>query len=1506
MPRESFRSGRGWFTDKWRIYYTPEIHIWLNNKKTKKEHRPIFFKKVKGIIEDIKMNKRPMRGHVKIISTCEVPIYYMRLENAEGIRILYDYKYRIEVNGKVKFIELFLLAVSNKKNIQDMLERSAEHKVHASSLNRLEWCEDNNEELDLALISSEEFNEFKKKSMTSFSRQSHDQQQNGWSSEKFKKRIERATIYDFRIANQIDPTSLPDDYEIPGVLKLQTHQEKLLRENKKHFLLEGVAGTGKTTILMYRFIEDVKTMFEEGKNVCDFALFVTHNERLRDEVKRHLDLFFPKEQKIIVEKCIRSIAEVFTELIGGEEKCTQQFPPDKKLTRERFHSLFGKKKIDIDLFWEEYRGILRGYNLHGERRLVDKKEYLVEIGRRRGRINKEQRTEFYQLALEIEKVMNNRKELRPSDGGWDDLDKCKYILNSIQNENYEKKLDFIYVDEVQDLTSAELEILLRLLSSNGLQRIAMAGDLSQSIQPSSFTWQALSDLIRSVLKINVCSEDTLLENFRSTPYLVHAANYILSMQGEIEGKVVKNLQRPFSGENTGEPALVFLDEEDELIRCLQNNDLPNAPCPLLVRDEKTKDKLRELFSIENRPFIETIAKFKGLEMKSILLWDPTNGSENHLDLITNPSRGKQALKGEHARSTALLELRYLFVGFTRARYLMGICCPNPKDAYFIKKAITDEDSIIKSATDAFEYFDLDNISIEDYSEFAREYLNAEQYEMAAQSFRNAKDEHAYHYCKAKQHLIDGEISEAIYRLCDSAKLQGRFEKLARELIGEYSSQALNESESENKIRLTALILNHLPESIDKSKKNRMKGELAMVREEWQDAALLFLDAKHQIGFNDALKHIIDPMRKIQLLILAGDMKGATSRFKRHISLIQPSKAILIALNVRNTIDSTFKGEIIGLKKFFSEPDFIWAKKIAGKDRKLLQIISNEEFNIKVKRGSSSSWEEREIFNELLKRKAFETIDKREWLFIKADVEIESCLCQNDLSNALLLLHEKRDDELWFSKHSKNIVNKYDGKMHKIVSVMTDEKIEFDNPPSDDYAQKIVICSWVARCTYITNSKAINLFFPTLIKEMYNLDNRQTSAFAPALLLMLSNSIRKKDISTPIHMIVQATAQLNKTFLRNINMDLLLHVAVWPVLAKNYPLQKIHAANSTFKALKISNNFKEKVLFLSLVNVERTRYLEIMKNICPAIRVRKNVEAHFLHFLNKHPSKADQKLPEEFGIVGFELNDFKICNKNIAWIYYILMKDNYSFLFESLIEQELIDGNTETTITLPENIENSEEINDAGTENEEDEDIEIIEEIEIEGVEDFEVIDEIEIEELQLKSELDEADSEVVDEPYSSETLSQTDNFDLSLEDINALVEEDLIVIPLVSSTVDFHFPDEIIEEILEAPSNINGIESLKRISEFLTSSFSEDVSTNVKILRDAFDDIIDHRTAPIHFKFAVMLAIRGFGGLNYGEDKFHEPLDELSLTRGNLFRNDHMKEIVGTNLSYSQRAFNDL
>ena len=305
--------------NKAQIYMTPEIHIWRNSKKTQKKTKEQFDSKISKIVEDIITLKRPSRGSVKIIPKCQIAVFQIRL-NDRGERILFDYKFELKDDIVIN-VQLYILAVSNKKNIQKMLEYSAQHKVHASSLDNLRWNHQAVEEISLENIHSlEELDSIRLRAKISFNDVMGNDKENEWTEENYWKRIEHATIYDFRLPNFKDPKNFSSDDEIPEILKLQHEQDRILEENNPQLLLEGVAGTGKTTMLLYRFVGNVKAMLEQKNYLPDELsskfLFVTHNKRLRDEVKANLRYFFDEDLTKQVEKCILSVEDALRKICG--------------------------------------------------------------------------------------------------------------------------------------------------------------------------------------------------------------------------------------------------------------------------------------------------------------------------------------------------------------------------------------------------------------------------------------------------------------------------------------------------------------------------------------------------------------------------------------------------------------------------------------------------------------------------------------------------------------------------------------------------------------------------------------------------------------------------------------------------------------------------------------------------------------------------------------------------------------------------------------------------------------------------------------------------------------------------------------------------------------------------------------------------------------------------------------------------------------------------------------
>ena len=916
-----------------RIYLTPEAQIWYNSEEDL-AIRETFVRKIHQLSEDIRQVGYSRIGKAKAISSAGTTLFYLRLTDAQ--RILYHFRY--EGDSIKRKVIIYILSVSNKTNFQNKLLYSAQQKVHASAWDDFNWDLSVGSELNLEECNENDLKELEKQASTQFNKLPESDKTRNFSRERFIRECERSTIYEFRIP-RLEEDGFDFANELPEILKLQQEQNEMLMENKSQFLLEGVAGTGKTTILFYRLVSRLRTIFDDGTFSSDKCVFVTHNSRLRDQVRKLLSYFFAKDELEKAKKCIRTVNEEMMRIIKDSKR---EFPIENKLTRDRFKSILRSRKVDLDLFWEEYRGVLRGYNLHGEKRILSKEKYIEEIGRRRGQIKIEERNEFYEIALKIEAKLATEPSIDPSKGGWDDLDLCKEAHHQIQQNPSLVSLDFLYIDEVQDLTTAELEIFLRLLNPDGLMDLCVAGDLSQSVQPSAFTWQSLRDLIYQVHNIQVDSEYRLDQNFRSTPYLVDAANASLELISEFRNEQVMNLQRPFGGTETrGEPIRLFRESESELINWMKQNNLPNEWCVVLVRDELTKRHLENVLDEGSKEFVETIAKFKGLEERNILLWDPTSGSDRILDLLYHPKRGNEAKARPWNLTTAVIELKYLFVALTRARYLLGIFLPNTTmkegsinslGQHFYSSEFVEEEYYNES--DIQGVGDFAEADFDQAQQMARgyEFADARQYNMAAATFRNANRIDLYHHYLGLHHAENGEYYDAIMawsNTLDGQSTEHDMRDETKKLIAKHASSALEEEinqEGSNEIEIAIKV--HAADLLGEKATSHLNAKLEERRKNYSSAAEFYLKAGLVQDFKRCSSKVQGQDNRARLLCLNGEFKEAEKLFRLHLKSNNPTLAIGIALEPERFKEMVFTGALLKIYDRFESGDISWAKEVS--------------------------------------------------------------------------------------------------------------------------------------------------------------------------------------------------------------------------------------------------------------------------------------------------------------------------------------------------------------------------------------------------------------------------------------------------------------------------------------------------------------------------------------------------------------------------------------------------
>jgi hypothetical protein len=106
-------------------------------------------------------------------------------------------------------------------------------------------------------------------------------------------------------------------------------------------------------------------------------------------------------------------------------------------------------------------------------------------------------------------------------------------LQSFVQQMPEDGFDEIILDECQDITSVEFEMLMRLLIGHNLRRLVFAGDPLQTLNPTGFDWNRLKAMFidRSVEQKHVKMQQ-FHNNYRSQKYIVDFANGVQIKRGK--------------------------------------------------------------------------------------------------------------------------------------------------------------------------------------------------------------------------------------------------------------------------------------------------------------------------------------------------------------------------------------------------------------------------------------------------------------------------------------------------------------------------------------------------------------------------------------------------------------------------------------------------------------------------------------------------------------------------------------------------------------------------------------------------------------------------------------------------------------------------------------------------------------------------------------------------------------------------------------------------------------
>jgi len=347
-------------------------------------------------------------------------------------------------------------------------------------------------------------------------------------------------------------------------------------------IVVGSAGSGKTALTL-----------EKLKHAEGEVLYVTHSAYLAMSAR---DLYYANGFEHAGQEAVFLSYREFVESI--------RVPTGREASWRDFSGWFSRmqqafKDVDGHQAFEEIRGVIAA----GAGGILSRNDYRT-LGVRQSIFPENQRDRLYDL---YEKYRAWLAETR------------LYDLNLVAQEWQAlatPRYDFVVIDEVQDITSVQLALVLKTLKRPG--HFLLCGDSNQIVHPNFFSWGQVKSLFWQDPQLAERQElRVLTANFRNGLEATRVANQLLKIKQRRFGSIDResNFLVQAVGAEIGQVAL--MPDKDATKRELDQKIRQSTQFAVLVMRDEDKAEAKKHFAT---PLLFSIHEAKGLEYENIVLY----------------------------------------------------------------------------------------------------------------------------------------------------------------------------------------------------------------------------------------------------------------------------------------------------------------------------------------------------------------------------------------------------------------------------------------------------------------------------------------------------------------------------------------------------------------------------------------------------------------------------------------------------------------------------------------------------------------------------------------------------------------------------------------------------------------------------------------------------------------------------------------------------------------------
>lgn len=347
----------------------------------------------------------------------------------------------------------------------------------------------------------------------------------------------------------------------------------------------GPAGSGKTALTL-----------EKTKAALGEVLYVTHSPYLVHNARNlyYAQAYENEDQEVVFLSFEDYLASI-------------RVPPGKELTFREFAAWFARHRTassikDPQQLFEEFKGVITGPPTDSP--YLSQDEYLG-LGVKQSIFSEREREQVYGLFTKYLEFMREK-------GCYD-----ANILSHQYLSLVEPRYDCVVVDEVQDLTNIQLQLILKSLRDS--HQFILCGDSNQIVHPNFFSWSKLKSFFYQQQGSGVPTEliQILQTNYRNSPQVTEVANRILKLKNARFGSIDRESHYLMRSNTQSTGTALLLPDQEAITRELNQKTRQSTRFAVIVMHPDQKPAAKTHFQT---PLIFSIQEAKGLEYDNIILY----------------------------------------------------------------------------------------------------------------------------------------------------------------------------------------------------------------------------------------------------------------------------------------------------------------------------------------------------------------------------------------------------------------------------------------------------------------------------------------------------------------------------------------------------------------------------------------------------------------------------------------------------------------------------------------------------------------------------------------------------------------------------------------------------------------------------------------------------------------------------------------------------------------------